>query len=159
MNEELEGLNLVELYEQLEPVEAPAPIAMVPQTEGWAWLAAALLVLIVYLVRRWRAWHKANAYRRAGLDELKHASDDPAAIAVVLRRTALAGFPRDKVASLFGEGWLSFLDKTDRKAKFAGSAAGKTLITAPYRETPPDPELPKKARRWIKRHKRAKEDS
>lgn len=155
MSEEFKGLSLVELYEQLEPVEAPAPIAMVPQTAGWVWLGVAVLALLVYGIWRWRTWRKANAYRRAGLESLKLAADDPASIAAVLRRTALAGFPREQVASLYGEAWLAFLDNTSHKNHFSGTPAGQALITAPYRAASNSPELSSKAQRWIKHHKRA----
>lgn len=146
--------NLVDLLGGLAEPAVPAPVPLTPQTAGWAVLAAilalALLAAVVWLVRRWRA----NAYRRAALAELAGAGDDPAAIATVLRRTVLAVWPRPAVASLSGEAWLAFLDRTGGGDAFA-TGPGRALIEAPYRApaAAPSPDLAPLAARWIRRHR------
>lgn len=81
-----------------------------------------MLVLAVWIA--WHAWKRwrASAYRRAALAEwqrLRTQATNPGLREVALRhlpelvkRTALAAFPREKVASLSGMEWLQFLDCT-----------------------------------------------
>ena len=119
MNEEFQGLALVELIDLLEEVPEPLAIPMTPQTPGWIALAAVILVIGLVLVRWGVNRHRANAYRRAALHELEEARDDPSTVAAILRRTAIAAYPREKVASLSGAQWLAFLDRTASRRGFA----------------------------------------
>lgn len=144
-------LNLVELLDALEPVPEPPAISMMPQTVGWIWLGLIGVVLIAMGVRVAVGHHRANAYRRAGLQALQAAGDDPAQIAAVLRRTALAAGPRDRIVGLTGDDWLRFLDRTLQTTGFT-EGPGQILARAPYRPVPPDPELTRLARRWIRQH-------
>ncbi len=154
MNEDLSELNLVELFDRLVQPDAPEPVSMLPQTSGWLWLAIALLVLSGVMAWLWLRWWRSTAYRRAALAALRAAGDDPAAIADVLKRAALAGFPREEVASLHGNNWLAFLDRTGgRSPVFSGSEAGLVLASAPYRPQPPNAELARTAATWIRRHR------
>ena len=78
----------------------------------------------------WRAWRhwQAAAYRRAALAEwqqLKTQTADPRQQEAALRhlpelmkRTALAAFPRAQVASLSAIEWLRFLDRTGHTDAF-----------------------------------------
>ncbi len=152
MNEEFEGLNLIELIDLLEEVPEPPAISMTPQTPGWIVVGIVLLVLVVLLSRwlllRWRA----NAYRREALRALAKVGEDPTAIASILRRTALAAFPRSEVASLAGENWLAFLDASYPGSDFA-DGPGRTIASAPYRAQPATPEMKRIAVDWVRRHK------
>lgn len=151
MEDQFNGLNLVQLLDLLEPVPEPPPVSWMPQTVGWIWLGIALVALILAGLR-WLVRHRrANAYRRAGLAALAAAGDDPARIAVILRRTALAGFPRAEVAGLTGVDWLRFLDRTMAGDGFV-SGPGRIIAEAPYRATTPDPALSRLAQRWVRRH-------
>jgi hypothetical protein len=147
-------VSLIDLLDRLAEPPQPPPISMTPQTAGWLVLAAILLVAILWAIyvgiRRW----KANAYRRAALAELDAAGDDPAAIAAVVRRTALAAWPRDDVASLTGEAWLAFLDRTGGDGDFS-SASGRAMLSAPYQRaaSEPDEGLGRLAGQWIRRHR------
>ncbi|MTH77060.1 DUF4381 domain-containing protein [Paracoccus aestuariivivens] len=146
--------SLIGLIEQLtDPVE-PTPISMVPQTWGWAVVAAVLLLALAYGFWRWRRHRRANAYRRAALDLLAEAKDDPVRIAEILRRTALAAYPRSDVAGLAGQSWLAFLDHQVGGQAFA-SGPGQVLASAPYRESRPDPALTHLAETWVRQHRRA----
>lgn len=153
MNPEFKGLGLVDLLNLLDPVPEPAAIALTPQTPGWIVVGLVLLTLICWALRRYLRHRHANIYRRAALAELPLAGNDPVKIAIVLRRTALAGFPRQQVAGLYGADWLNFLDQSFAGSGFA-DGPGQILATAPYRNTPADPELTMLARNWIKQHKR-----
>lgn len=151
--EEFEGKNLVELLDMLEPVPLPPAISMWPDTQGWIWLGLAVLAVIFLAVWRWRAARNANAYRRAALLELAGSGDDPVAIADVLRRTALSAYPRQKVAGLAGDDWLTFLDAGYSGQGFA-SDTGRAMLSAPYRADPtPISGLTTLARDWVQRHK------
>ncbi len=102
MNEDLSQLDLVELLQRLEPIPVPAPVSLWPQTAGWVWLGLILLLLAALGLRRWLRWRRANAYRGAALVAVATAGRDPVALAAILRRTALAAFPRAPVAGLHG---------------------------------------------------------
>lgn len=145
------GDSLIGLIEQLiEPAEPP-PISMLPQTWGWAVLAGLLLAALAFGIWRWQCHRRANAYRREALRLLAAAGDDPADIARILRRTALAAYPRENVAGLTGAAWLSFLDRQVGGTAFA-EGAGSILARAPYRAATPDPQLTRLAEGWIRRH-------
>ncbi len=154
MNPEFEGLNLVELLDLLEPVPEPLSVPLTPQTPGWL-VVGVVLAAVLFLGVRWGVRrHRRNAYRRAALKELDAAAADPAAIAAILRRTALSAFPRETVAGLHGAEWLAFLDRTYPGGGFA-EGAGRVLEVAPYRPCPPVAGLEGLARDWVKRHQRS----
>jgi hypothetical protein len=144
--------SLVDLLGELVEVPAPAPVSMLPQTAGW--LVAGTVLLLVLALVAYRAWrrYRANAYRRDALAALTAAHDDPASIAVVLRRVAVSAYPRREVAGLAGEAWLRFLDAHCEGSRFATD--GRALLEGPYRSMPPAPELTALARGWIRGHRR-----
>lgn len=147
-----EGTNLVELIDRLAEPPEPAAIPLTPQTTAWTVLAILAALLVLWFawraVRRWQA----NAYRRAALAELRAAGEDPVAIAAILRRAALAAWPREQVASLSGGDWLRFLDATGGNG--FSDCAGHALTEAPYRsDAAPAPGLRDLATRWIRRHR------
>lgn len=144
---------LIDLLDRLVEPPEPAPVPMTPQTWGWTVLAAALALALAWIAwRAWRRW-RADAYRRAALAELAAAGDDPATIAGILRRTALAAWPRERVASLTGRDWLAFLDATGGGGSF-GEGPGALLAEAPYRaDAAPRPGLGAIAAHWVRRHR------
>ncbi|WP_105103749.1 DUF4381 domain-containing protein [Microbulbifer pacificus] len=144
---------LPDLIEQLVPPPVPEAVSLWPQTPLAKSLLALLLVLVLFLA--WRAWrhYRANAYRRAALKALAGAGDNPAQIAALLRRTALAVYPREQVAGLTGEDWLAFLNRQYRGNAFKGDV-GETLLRGAYRNCPPHPALTRAARDWIRHHRR-----
>ena len=152
--------SLVSLLDQLHDIAEPPPVSMMPATWGWAILAACLLVLLAAGVWAWFRHRRRTAYRRAALAELRAlvpalaGGQDAAALAVLdrlLRRTALAAFPRAEVATLTGTDWIAFLDRTGGQlAPFAPA-----LTTGPYARRIPafdGPGLLTAARHWIARH-------
>ena len=152
MTEEFEGLSLTGLIDLLEPAPVPDPVSMWPQTAAWAWVGLAVLGLVWLAVARLRARHRANAYRRAALRALDGAGPDAARIAAILRRAALAAYPRAEVAGLTGSDWLAFLDRSYGGTGFS-QGPGQVLARAPYRPCPPAPDLPPLARDWLRRHR------
>lgn len=131
--------------DQLRDIVVPnAPAFWPPAPALWWLLAIVVMVMVIYFSRR-RARQLRNAYRHNALELLDQASTlyD---ISVILKRTALAAFPREQVASLYGEDWASFLRKTGGRRDFT-----------PLTQGPPDAPASKETRRlaahWIKRHK------
>lgn len=143
--------SLVDLLDQLILPTDPTPVSMMPQTAGWWVLGALVLAGLGWLaVSSWRDW-QARAYRRAAIRELEQVGEDPAAIADILRRTALMAWPRDQVAGLTGEAWVTFLrDSGDFPERM-----GRTLARAPYEPgVEPDEGLSLAAEAWIRHHRR-----
>ena len=75
-------------------VESP-PVSWWPLAPGWWVLLIALAIVTIIAVNRiWNQW-KANAYRRSALKGLEMANS-LAAIDGILKRTALAAYPRTR---------------------------------------------------------------
>ena len=102
----------------LRDIAVPEPPPFWPPAPGVWLLAAVALALVVASLLVWRRHRAANAYRRAGLvllEDARTARD----VNIVLKRVALAVFPRTEVAPLFGEDWAVFLDASCRRTSFA----------------------------------------
>lgn len=155
MSEDISKLNLVELLELLEPVPEPPPVSLWPQTQGWIWLGIIVAAVVVWLLRRWISTRRANAYRRAALGEIVAAGNDPTAIATILRRAALAAYPRTEIAGLYGEDWLRFLDRTYGGTGFC-EGPGRAFAVAPYAPPSQASGLAPLAGEWVRRHRRPK---
>ena len=148
----------------LVDIPLPAPVSLRPQT----WPSQILLTVVfvgliwgvLWTVHRWRV----NRYRREALTELKRieagaatstSAELSAALASLVRRTALAAFPREQVASLTGAAWLAFLDRTDGRHAFS-EGPGRALEISVYRQAPAvdSSGLINAVRSWIKFHRR-----
>jgi Ca-activated chloride channel family protein len=139
-------------------IPLPAAISLWPAT--WTSRIALVLVVVGLIAVIWwfaRRWH-ANRYRRAALAELDRIMQAPQPTAgtleLLLRRTALAVFPRDVIAPLTGQAWLAFLDNAYGGHEFS-QGTGRTLALSPYapqagaRNVAPLADL---VRRWIRTH-------
>jgi len=153
---DLDGLNLVELLDLLAPVPEPARVSLWPATPIWlvlgAVIATALLWLVVVGWRRWRATAPRRQALHAARAALRAEGGDPSAVAVTLRRTALALYGRNAVAGLSGAEWLAFLRDTGADLD---EQTGQVLLAAPYAPTPPSQadaaRLAQAARGWLAR--------
>jgi len=67
-------------------------------------------------------------------------------VSVVLKRVALAVFPRDQVASLYGDDWAAFLHKTCPRSYF------KALVSSNSNAEPGE-DLVELASIWIRHHR------
>jgi hypothetical protein len=137
----------------LRPLHVPDPVGWWPPAPGW-WLLAGLLLVTPGVV--WW-YHRRFALRRAALTELRELvrlePDDTrlsAGVNQLLRRVALACFPRSQVAGLSGEAWLRFLDSNSRDKGFC-HGPGQVLATGPFAPacTLDRAALIDLARRWI----------
>lgn len=108
--------------QSLHELPLPAPVSYAPQTIGWVFVA--VLLIVIALACAWLAWrrHERSRYRREALAELARIeaklNDESArgaalaAIAPLIKRTALAVAPREQVAALSGASWLAYLRRT-----------------------------------------------
>ena len=144
----------------LRDIHAAAPPPFWPPAPGWWLLAglliAALIVSAVILLGYYRRYRQRQRIL-AELDRLEQSDSCDAgqfttALSILLRRVALMRYPRTEVASLNGDAWLRFLDKTGGNDAFS-NGPGRVLASAPYAvqaAKPADPALLELARDWIK---------
>lgn len=139
---------LVGMIDALVEPGAPEPVSLIPQTWGWAALALAVLVAAIWLIHRAAARRRANAYRRAARTALE-AAQTASDVATILRRTALAAYPRAQVAGVIGADWIAFLSRTGK-----GDIPAQELTFAPYAapDAAPSPALRRAAIRWVETH-------
>jgi hypothetical protein len=137
--------------DRLRDIAEPDPVSWWPLAPGW-WLMLAVITIAVvfFAVRFCRKW-QANAYRRAALRELE-SSTTAAEIHRLLKRTALAAFPRGQVASLSGQAWCDWLGQT--AAMEVPPAAAQTMTVGVYQDAQPNElgEALRVAAYWIKHH-------
>ena len=155
-----EGLSLSELLDLLHEIVLPEAVSWVPQTPGW-WIAAAWFVAVVAVgIAQWIMHRRRNRYRRDAQQELlriaARAETEPAAtaaeIAILLKRTALCAYPRERVASLSGREWAAFLSASANDDPIVGDAANR-IAAAAYRPGIDGQTLVAPARRWIRVHR------
>jgi hypothetical protein len=153
--------------QKLADISVPPPVSWMPQTWGWAGLAIAGLALTGWMITRGARHYAANRYRREGLSELDRIeaqfNDDSergkalAAVPTLLKRVALAAWPRSEVAQLSGASWIAFLRAHAGKVGFPDDAAG-LLDNLEYRSQQPVVSADKArritdaVRNWIEGH-------
>jgi hypothetical protein len=144
-------------------IPLPREVGLWPQT--WEARLASVLLLLAVVAVLWKfvRHRRSNRYRREALAELEtfrqsssaNRSNKLARLSVLVRRTALAAFPREQVASLSGPAWLAFLDRSFGGHEFS-NGVGRLLAGGPYREIAPDEaelrSLLSLVRRWIRGH-------
>jgi len=130
---------------QLRDIHLPAPPGWWPPAPGWWVLAALLLALaawatmILYRQARLRRRRQRLYAAISELEHRLHTTPEPvllARISELLKRLALAQYPRDRVAALHGQAWLEFLDRTGGNGRFAHGPA-RVLGDGAYRRSLP----------------------
>ncbi|MBN9085288.1 MAG: DUF4381 domain-containing protein [Reyranella sp.] len=130
----------------LRDIVVPPDVSFWPPAPGW-WAVGAVCAVAAGVAVAAAARHRRrNAYRREALRALTTA--EGADISTILKRAALAAFPREQVASLSGAAWLAFLDRTGGTA-FANTA----LLEMTYGGRGDRDAAVAQARRWIERHR------
>jgi len=99
--------------DKLRDLAMPPQVALLPLAPGIVILALGLIAVAAILAWRAVATYRQNAYRRAALAEIDAIAagvgDPVVAIFAVLKRTAMVGMGRERVAPLTGEALGSFL--------------------------------------------------
>jgi outer membrane lipoprotein SlyB len=113
----------------LRDLALPPAVSLWPPAPGWWIIAAAGLAAAAILSAAALARYRRNAYRREALRQLDTVAFG--AISAVLKRTALAAWPREQVAALTGAAWLAFLDRTGRTTAFT-EGAGRHIETLAF---------------------------
>lgn len=126
----------------LRDIHLPDQISWWPPAPGW-WLLLLSLGAVIALLLLKRSRHNPSvSIRAASLQELetiarkyqRHANEQRLMreTSALLRRICLSLYPREQVASLTGEAWLAFLDRTLPGEQFS-HGAGRILVDGPYR--------------------------
>jgi len=163
----LAGAFAQEAVPGLHDIVVPEPVSWVPATVGWPVAALVVLGLVALGLRSLRRKRAANRYRVDAMKELAaieasmaHASGQAGALAplpVLVKRVALSFARREEVASLTGEPWLAFLDRSYGGTGFT-QGPGRALAQLGYASLGGDlPESEASAllslvREWIRTH-------
>ena len=154
------GHNPVDLS-QLHDIHLPESIGWWPLAPGWYLLAASLFLACLLIgLLGWRSYSNGRAKREAlralSMYQKQYQLDAnsqlcSASISELLKRVALAYYPRTRVAGLQGEAWLIFLNNTVKGVNF--NAVRMQLLELPWRPSRTQNLQPlfETARKWIMR--------
>jgi hypothetical protein len=157
--------------QNLNDIVLPTPVSWWPLANGWYFLLGVLLILFAWLCYRAILRWNQNRYRRAALQELAVITEGLESestrsrylrqIPGLLKRTALAAYPRSEVASLSGEDWHRFLNGTLKTPLFTGPVSN-TLELIAYSsgdlsrlDSSAINHLVKASSQWLKQHRPA----
>ena len=155
--------------QNLHDIVVPEAVPWWPPAPGWYVVGAVLGILLLWLgIRRVRRY-RADRFRRMALAELSRiesnaqSSRDPwgalAEVAELLKRVALATFPREVVAELSGDAWWSFLGEVGDAGTFTPEArhlVESALFARVEGRKPSSREVDEvlvAARSWIRSHR------
>ena len=159
--------------DNLHPIVLPPVQGIWPIAQGWYLIAFLLIVTVTFLAFRIIKKRKANRYRIDALaklsvlnDKLDQGDAENAlrALPVLIKATALYAYPRKKIASLYGDEWIDFLNGTLSAPRFM-SEDGVLLTQISY-GTPraisavtiaQSIQLVDHVKYWIQHHKSADE--
>lgn len=144
--------------DRLHDIVVPEPVSWWPLAPGWYVLGGLLVFLFAVFIWSIVDRRLTNRYRRAGLRELAELEALPnesqtlPRLAALVKRVALAAFPREQVASLAGADWLTFLDSKAATKDFTSGPGA--MLEAGYERNPqpPSPDLFRVVRHWIGHH-------
>jgi hypothetical protein len=145
---------------QLRDIHLPDPISWWPLAPGWYGLMALAVLLAIGISYRLYKRHanalaKNKALALLSMYKEQYEKDGNAQVASariseLLRRVALVYYPRSEVASIHGDGWIDFLNKTGKNIDFRPVRA--QLLESPFKtaETVKLNPLFTRAEQWIK---------
>ena len=133
---------------QLHDIHMPQRIQWWPLAPGWyllAFLVVALLTLCAFFLYHYyvkgrakrQALHLLTRYQKEYQSEM-NSQISAANLSLLLKRVALAYYPRETVASLQGDEWIIFLNQSSKKIDFEDVRA--ELLEMPY-QPPKDCDL------------------
>ncbi len=122
---------------QLRDIHLPEAVGWWPPAIGW-WLLIVLLPLLIFLFYwLFKRITRKTAVKTAKklLKDLKHQSIDDQdklqALSKILRRLAMSQASRDQAASLSGQQWLEYLDRSLKEPAFS-QGVGQVLASGHY---------------------------
>ena len=131
--------------QNLRDIVVPEAPPLWPPAPGvWVLSVIALAIVLALLLWWWRT-RAGNAYRRAGLALLDNARTTRE-INIILKRVALAAWPRTEVAPLYGDDWTGFLDSSCSRTRFSSLGAVEDGAE-------PSRDLQTLASTWIRHHR------
>lgn len=148
---------------QLKDIHLPEPIGWWPLAPGWYVLMAILLVIVIGFIyldhkRRLHARAKNQALKLLAVYKQQYEQENntqatSARISELLRRVALVYFPRSEVASIHGDDWIQFLNKTSKGIDF--KPVQSMLLESPFKrsETLNLKPLFTRSEQWIKQRR------
>ena len=130
--------------QNLHDIVVPEPVAWLPPAPGWYAVGLSLLLVLGWFSsNKYLAW-KRNQYRREALAEFSELQIQLAEksryqqllpeLPRLVKRTAMAAYGRDLVASLTGDNWLDFLNSTGSTMLFT-EGKGRFLNECSYQST------------------------
>jgi hypothetical protein len=144
----------------LHDIHVPHAIGWWPCALGWYLLALMVLMTIGAGIWGIKRYFQRNRAKRQALELLQTYQDDyqlhdnsatsAALISELLKRVALAYYPRTHVAHLHGDAWIRFLNETATDISF--NPVREQLLETPYKPQDKQSMAPlfKLARQWIK---------
>jgi len=140
--------------DRMHDLVLPPPVSWWPPTPGW-WIVIGcglflLAALCSAIIIRWQA----NRYRQEALEILSDPATPPAMWPEILKRCALACWPRTSVASLTGAPWDKFYRKSIRKEIPAEGTGSKIEELAFSGKATESEGLETSAREWIRHHRK-----
>lgn len=148
---------------QLKDIHLPTPVGWWPPAPGWVLISAGIFFLAMAIVYFTLKKHRNAMPKKKALILLKNyqqiyeregnAALVSAGISELLRRVALAYFPREQVASLKGREWLKFLNETGKGIDF--NLVKVMLLETPFKteETMDLRPLFQAAQLWIQQRR------
>ena len=128
---------------QLRDIHLPDAIGWWPLAPGWYLLAIILFVALITVIFLGGRYYLNGRSRRQALRLLvtcqqqyqrdANSQLSAARVSELLKRVALVYFPREQVASLQGESWITFLNTTSNGLDF--NCVHTELLEAPYQAT------------------------
>jgi hypothetical protein len=125
----------------LKDIHLPESIGWYPPAMGWWLLAIGLPLLVAFFYWLYKRLVRKSAIKTATkiLVDLKQDVNKDnfqklCELSILLRRAAISIFPRSEVASLTGQAWLDFLDRSMSGKPFS-EGVGACLADAPYRKS------------------------
>jgi hypothetical protein len=148
----------------LRDIHLPGQPDFWPPAPGW-WLAAIMVIALLGWIGMKGLQYFRNRRRRKRildlLEQLEQSSatrplpDYLAQLTELMKRFALAHYPRRVVAPLSGSDWLHFLDESGGHGRFS-QGPGRVLAHGPYMHDLPDSTdiaaLTSLVRDWMKRN-------
>lgn len=158
-------MNKSELLNQLRDIHMPSTVSWWPLAFGWYILFFLCIGLSAFLIYYFYQRYQQKRVQRFALCLLKSYQQQYeqsgnsalacAQVSALLKRVALAYFPRETVSALQGTAWLEFLQNTSKNIFFTEISA--LLVELPYQQHAEDVDLQplfSSAQHWIIQRRR-----